>query len=175
MGAVVFKQPNGLLGRYSHISDGITHFNMTPEEYIVSCIDRSMRESKEVLERYLGSYEDVISAIKKQIKSYDDLIKDAEDEEARMELVGDKAIEEESLATFKADAENEPDENTVFYHEFCKEMCDVLENLCVPYDYVGKWDIKEKDYQFTNNPEHVKKLTEKLKEINKLYNELKNE
>ena len=34
MGSFICKQPNGLYCRYSSIVDGITHYNMTREEYI---------------------------------------------------------------------------------------------------------------------------------------------
>ena len=34
MGAYIFRQPNGLLGRYSTVADGITHYDMTEEDYV---------------------------------------------------------------------------------------------------------------------------------------------
>jgi len=34
MGAFIFKQPNGLYGRYSSVVDEITDYNMTEEEVI---------------------------------------------------------------------------------------------------------------------------------------------
>ena len=36
MGAVVFKQPNGLYGRYSYTSDSFESYNMTEEEVLKS-------------------------------------------------------------------------------------------------------------------------------------------
>ena len=34
MGSVIFKQPNGLYGRYSSVVDEVTNYNMTEEEVI---------------------------------------------------------------------------------------------------------------------------------------------
>ena len=60
MGAVIFKQPNGLYGRYSYVSDGFTAINMTKEEYKILNIDNSLRDSDDTLKRYLGDYNKVI-------------------------------------------------------------------------------------------------------------------
>lgn len=45
MGAFIFRQPNGLLGRFSTIVDCPTHHNMTDSEYIELCAQQAREEA----------------------------------------------------------------------------------------------------------------------------------
>ena len=45
MGAFIFRQPNGLLGRFSTITDCPTHYNMTDSEYIEMCAQQAREEA----------------------------------------------------------------------------------------------------------------------------------
>ena len=51
MGAYIFRQPNGLLGRFSTIVDCPTHYNMTDEDYIELCAERAREEARDMLDR----------------------------------------------------------------------------------------------------------------------------
>ena len=51
MGAFIFRQPNGLLGRFSTIVDCPTHHNMTDSEYIEMCAERAREEARKNLAR----------------------------------------------------------------------------------------------------------------------------
>lgn len=60
----IFKQPNGLYCRYSTVSESITEVNMTADEYIALYKERAAAraavEAKEILDRYIGSYEELL-------------------------------------------------------------------------------------------------------------------
>lgn len=49
MGAFIFRQPNGLLGRFSTIVDCPTHHNMTDSEYIELCAEYAREEARKNL------------------------------------------------------------------------------------------------------------------------------
>lgn len=53
----IARQPNGLLCRFSTITDCITDYNMTDEEYIEMCAERGREEARNVLNRYMQPYE----------------------------------------------------------------------------------------------------------------------
>lgn len=59
MGAFVTRQPNGLLCRFSSVTDCPTNYNMTDEEYIEMCAERAREEAKDVLENHLEPFERV--------------------------------------------------------------------------------------------------------------------
>ena len=59
MGAFVCKQPNGLYCRFSTMVEGITHYNMTAEEYVEMCAEKARKEARDVLENYLRPFNDV--------------------------------------------------------------------------------------------------------------------
>lgn len=64
MGAYIFRQPNGLLGRFSTIVDCPTHHNMTDEDYIELCAERARKEAREMLDRadlYVEPYQRCIN------------------------------------------------------------------------------------------------------------------
>lgn len=45
MASFIFRQPNGLLGRFSTITDCPTHYNMTDSEYIEMCVQQAREEA----------------------------------------------------------------------------------------------------------------------------------
>ncbi|WP_312497144.1 hypothetical protein [Anaerosporobacter sp.] len=53
----IARQTNGLLCRHSSVTDSITDYNMTEEDYINVCIERAKEraeeEAKEVLKNYV--------------------------------------------------------------------------------------------------------------------------
>lgn len=57
MGAFISQQPNGLYCRFSTVVDCPTHWNMTEEEYIEMCAERSREEARETLTRHLRPFE----------------------------------------------------------------------------------------------------------------------
>ena len=59
MGAFIAKQPNGLYCRFSTVVDGITHYNMTEEDYIEMCAEKARKEARDVLKNYLRPFSEV--------------------------------------------------------------------------------------------------------------------
>ena len=59
MSSFICKQPNGLYCRFSFMVDGITHYNMTAEDYIEMCAERARKEARDVLENHLRPFSDV--------------------------------------------------------------------------------------------------------------------
>lgn len=55
----VARQKNGLLCRFSTITDTVTHYNMTDEEYIEMCAQRARDEARTTLKHYLRPFEQV--------------------------------------------------------------------------------------------------------------------
>lgn len=53
MGAFISKQPNGLLCRFSSVVDCPTHWNMTEDDYIDMCVQRSREEARYTLDNEL--------------------------------------------------------------------------------------------------------------------------
>ncbi len=151
MGATIFKQPNGLIGRYSYVCDGFTEYNMTPEEYAISKIDSTFRTAEDTIKHHLGDYKEVL----KDAKQSADIEKD--------ELC-------DLVKSMETNYEN--DEEAKTYADYYKELFDVISNLAIFYTY-ERWDVERKKYIITDNLDDMKKMTEKLKEVNSLYNELK--
>ncbi len=56
MAGFVVRQPNGLLCRFSTVTDCPTHYNMTDEEYIKVCQERAADEARDVLENYIKPF-----------------------------------------------------------------------------------------------------------------------
>ena len=55
----IARQPNGLLCRHSSVTDCITDYNMTEEDYINVCIERAKEEAKSVLKDYVRDMQTV--------------------------------------------------------------------------------------------------------------------
>lgn len=53
MGAFIARQPNGLLCRFSTVTDCITNYNMTEENYIDLCVEKAREEAKNTIENGL--------------------------------------------------------------------------------------------------------------------------
>ena len=49
----IARQPNGLLCRHSSVTDCITDYNMTEEDYINICRERAREEAEVVLKDYV--------------------------------------------------------------------------------------------------------------------------
>ena len=174
MGATVFKQPNGLYGRYSYVSDGFTNVNMSKEEYIISKLEHAITEAKDsILNKNLGNYKRIIADAEKHVKDWDEYISEAEDEEEKNDLIKEKKEMEEEFNSFKEAMNNPPDEDQEKYNSFYKELLTLIENLCIDYN-IEDWNYIRKDYVPSDYPnEDLVKFTKKIKEINSLYNELK--
>ncbi|WP_029502512.1 hypothetical protein [Lachnoclostridium phytofermentans] len=52
----IARQPNGLLCRHSSITDCITDYNMTDEEYVNLCIEKAIEQAKHEAEEVLKDY-----------------------------------------------------------------------------------------------------------------------
>ena len=59
MPAFICKQPNGKYCRFSTVVDTITNYNMTEDEYIDLCVQRAIKEARDVLENHLKPFEEV--------------------------------------------------------------------------------------------------------------------
>lgn len=55
----IARQPNGLLCRFSTITDCPTAYNMTEDEYIEMCAEKGRIEARETIKRHLQPYERV--------------------------------------------------------------------------------------------------------------------
>ena len=55
----ISRQPNGLLCRFSTVTDTITDYNMTYEEYIEVCAQKAREEARETLKHSLRPFERV--------------------------------------------------------------------------------------------------------------------
>ena len=173
MGASIFKQPNGLYGRYSYVSDGFTDINMTEEEYIISRLENSINDSKDTLKKHLAKYKEIISDAEEHVNVWEEYISDAEDEKEKNELIKEKKEMEEELEFYKNAMNNPPDKEQENYNSFYKEILTLIENLCVNYNIEG-WNYIKKDYLPIEYPiTDLIEFTNKIKEINSLYNELK--
>lgn len=173
MGATVFKQPNGLYGRYSYVSDGFTNVNMSEEEYIISRLENAITDAKDTLKKHLGKYDEVISDAEEHIQVFNEYISDAEDKEEKEELIQEKKELENQLKEYKSEMENPPSEIQDNYNSFFKEILQLIENLCVDYIIDG-WHYIRKDYVPTEYPTtDLIEFTNKIKEINSLYKKLK--
>lgn len=60
MSAFIARQPNGLLCRFSHVTDFVTHYNMTEDEYIEMCAKCARLEAEENIQHYLHDFSEVV-------------------------------------------------------------------------------------------------------------------
>lgn len=63
---LVIKQPNGLYCTYSTVVDAVTHWNMTEEEYIKLCAEKSAEAARN----------DAKKRLKNNLTSFDMLLKE---------------------------------------------------------------------------------------------------
>lgn len=168
MGAVIFKQPNGLYGRYSYVSDGFTAINMTEEEYKVLNVDNSLRDSDYTLKRYLGDYNKVIKDARETLHSWlknskeDDFDSSEEYEEFIKERNEELTVLENTISKMEKPYSNNIEK------EYYKSLLELVENLTSYYDK----DWKLKDYVVIHHPEDMKIMTEKIKDLNKTFKNL---
>lgn len=168
MGAVIFKQPNGLYGRYSYTSDGFTHINMTKEEYCILKLEDHIRESKRTIERNLYDYNTVKKDALKYVNYFDEWIKESDDEKEQEELKAEKEKEKEERLNIISSMENEIKINKK-ERDFYKELLKLIENLT--FYYKDSLYGERKKYLITENPKDMVEMTKKLKELNTLYKE----
>jgi hypothetical protein len=174
MGATVFKQPNGLYGRYSYVCDDFTDVNMTKEEYIVTRLDHDLRDSEDTLNNHLGKYENVLKDAQAHVDLYDEYIKEAETKKDKQKFVQKKKDKQEHLDMMNKYMNDTPPADTLAkYDEFYKESLKMLNNLFVE-STVEDWKYERKKYVPNDYPDDLAILTEKIKEINQLYEDLKN-
>ena len=57
MGVFIFKQPNGLYGRFSTVVDCITHYNMTEDDYVKWRMECAKEEAINTLTNHAKPYE----------------------------------------------------------------------------------------------------------------------
>ena len=53
----VTRQPNGLLCRFSSVTDCPSHWNMTDEEYVAMCMEKARDEARERIKNGLRPFE----------------------------------------------------------------------------------------------------------------------
>lgn len=55
----IARQPNGLICRHSTITDCITDYNLTDEDYVTMCMEKAKVEAENVLKNYIRPFSDV--------------------------------------------------------------------------------------------------------------------
>lgn len=55
----IARQPNGLLCRYSDVTDCVSDYNMTDEDYISLCMERAKAEAMDVLKNSVRPFLDI--------------------------------------------------------------------------------------------------------------------
>jgi len=166
MGAIVFKQPNGLYGRYSTTVDDFTSYNMTEEEYKIVNIEKSIRDSEDTLKNHTRTkYEEVLKERKDILKfrkelQYDKDLTEEEREEEKREY-------EESVKEFEKLRKDMESNDSIdeLSQEYFKTVYELVDNLCCFYDK----DWKKKKYQILDNPKDMKDLIPRLKLINEMF------
>ena len=63
MGSFIFRQPNGKIGRYTTITDSITNYNMTEEDYIKYRMEQAAEDAKWTIEHNCRTYDYAIKMI----------------------------------------------------------------------------------------------------------------
>jgi hypothetical protein len=170
MGAAIFKQPNGLYGRYSYTSDDFTNYNMTKEEYIVSCAVADKINTEEwdfKHNQHFTDYERVKEDAIEYCDTFDEWIKDAskkEKEELRKEKEEELKNRNELISIMEKKCEN------ISEHEYWKQVYELLQRLVMFYDN----DWNRKDYIIVEHEEDMKMITQKVKEINESFDAYKN-
>ncbi len=61
---MICRQPNGKICRYSSITDCITDYNLTDEEYIQMAMDNAKEEAEYILKNCLKDYNRVMEIAK---------------------------------------------------------------------------------------------------------------
>lgn len=171
MGNAVFKQPNGLYGRYSYVSDNFTNYNMTKEEYIVSCAVANAISREEWDFNHNQNFTDY-KQVKKDaldyVKFFDEWIKDAEDDEEKNKLKEDK--EKELTVRTELISIMEKNSPSSYEDEYWKQLYELLNRLALFYDEEGY----RKDYIIVQHEEDMRIITQRLKEINETFDAYKN-
>ncbi len=81
MASFIAEQPNGLLCRFSTIVDGVTHYNMTREEYIEMRMEMAKEDAIDTLDNYLQPFDKVKEMFRPQNSTqeeFEDLVKKME-------------------------------------------------------------------------------------------------
>lgn len=170
MGATVFKQPNGLLGRYSYVSDSFTNYNMTDEEYKIDSIERHLHHLNFDMQskRFLGDYKEVVKDAREHINGLKECLQemknDGDDEEDIKSYEKDIKEQEKDVDDYikLAESKDTIDENINKYY---KEVYGLIERLCC--SYTDEW-IKKK-YDIFEHEDDLKMITQKVKELNELF------
>jgi hypothetical protein len=76
MGALISRQPNGKLCRFSTVVDTVTHWNMTEEEYIEMCVQRAVEEARRDAEDTLKNWMHPFEEVKKSFWPNNDTIEE---------------------------------------------------------------------------------------------------
>ena len=87
MGAFIVRQPNGKLARFSTVSDCCTHYNMTEQEYINYCCKRAEEEAKDIIERHLYPFDDIIDRFMPNNQTYEEFIEQLKEMGASKEQI----------------------------------------------------------------------------------------
>ena len=167
MGACIFKQPNGLYGRYSFTCDNFTAMNMTKEEYQVLCLDNSLRDSEDTFKRHLQDYDYVIKEAKEHVESFKDTEGlDEEDKEWYEEEYERRVSElQEDMKSMESPYQNK------IKKDYYKAVLGVVERLSSFYTK----DWEKKDYIITSHPLDMGIITAKLKEVINVFDDLAKE
>lgn len=59
MGGFIARQPNGLICRHSMVTNCVTDYNMTEEDYINLCKEKAEVEARDVLENFMKGFSSV--------------------------------------------------------------------------------------------------------------------
>lgn len=175
MGASIFKQPNGLLGRYSYVCDDFTDYNMTEEEYIVNNIRKSVEDSRDTINRYQGDYEKIIADAKAYEDCFDEWIKEpGTTKKEKEKYLKDKEKRHQRTEAYIEVMNSDPSVDDKKWHTFCHELYNVLENFYIYYD-TKDWKYEKKPYFVPEHIDDIMLFTEKLKELNTFFEQIKNE
>lgn len=87
MGAYIAKQPNGLYCRFSTVTDTVTTWNMTEQEYIDMYVADAIERAKEILAK-----PKVFECIKDDFRPYNNTIDEFDD---MLKSMGDTGLTDE--------------------------------------------------------------------------------
>ena len=62
MAGFIARQPNGLLCRHSNVTDCITDYNMTEEDYIAMCMENAKAEACAVIKNNVLPFSEIESS-----------------------------------------------------------------------------------------------------------------
>lgn len=175
---MIFKQPNGLYGRWSYNSDDFADIGITKEQYCVGRIQQSVIASIDEMKR-VESYERGIQEAEEYIEELESQLMDNADQYDEEDLNDMKEEIKErkaNLYNVKLEAEKEPSELHHIQKEYYGELYKLIDNLCVSFD-MEKYENREceyKEYLISKNPEHMREMAVYLKNINEKYESFKN-